>query len=56
MIKTHFHFAGWPLSQTAKRVTSSLRDVLEARVLPDSQMCSYNFWCLARLGASILEV
>ena len=43
----------WPLKQAAKRVTSSLRDVPRARAPPHSQMCSYNFQLLARLGTSI---
>ena len=46
----------WPLKQAAKRVTSSLRDVPRARAPPHSQMCSYNFQLLARLGMSILGV
>ena len=48
----------FPLRQTAKRVTSRLRDVLGARGTsePCSETCFCNFWLLARLGASILQV
>ena len=50
-------FSGhWPLRQAGKRVTSSLRDIPEARIPPCSIRAPSNFRLLARLGASILGV
>ena len=49
-------FELWPLSQAAKRVTSSLRDIPGARAPPHSQMYSCKFQLLARLGVPILGV
>ena len=56
----------YPLRQAAKRATSSLRDIPEARGPPSSRTCSSmkcvkrqlrcKFWLLATLGASGLSI
>ena len=46
----------WFLRQSAKRATSSLRDIPGARAPLPSQTCSQNFQLLERLGTSKLGV